>query len=346
MEAALTAVRAPASLFRQGVCEPRHSPCGFIPVRNPGSMLEATDRPHRPLDLAQTIMRRADPDRETSETQIPTPILPQLAVVCLTGSVLMGCVAPIQYARPVHQDPTRAVTLEARYGYGQDGEAFRFTHPFVLTEAQWDRILSRVQIQRRNWVVQIGARSDGPSPAFRDDERRYLARQLTTAFTRARPDEWVLFYLSRATDSGLNEITSGGFFVEGSRLHLVLANFRLPVSMPYVAEQVRRDPLRPSGDTHYDLVAGAHQEVGTHYDWRLSKPLLEHPLALVSELGPMLDGPSPDREALDSGVTPEPGDPGESEVERKFRTLDRLLQKGLITQDEYARKRQELLNDL
>ncbi len=309
-------------------------------------MLEPMDRSGQPIDPGPTITHGADQGVETPAVEPSTPALSWIVMALLTVCSLVSCAAPIQYTRPIHEDSTRAVTLEARYGYGQEGAAFRFAHPLVLTEAQWQRILGRVQMVRRNWIIQVGAPGAGPSPAFRDDDRAYLAGQLATAFARARPDEWVLFYLSRAAESGLIEITSGGFFVEGSRLHLVLANHRLPASMPYVATQVREDPLRPMGDTYYSLSAGEHQEVRTHHDWRWTKPLLEHPMALVSDLGAILDGPSPDREGSDGGVTPGLSEPSESEAERKFRTLDRLREKGLITEDEYARKRQELLNDL
>lgn len=308
-------------------------------------MREAKDRSQQPIDPGLTSLCTAELGLGTPEEQPPEPRCWRIATVFLAVCILAGCAAPIQHTRPVHEGPTRAVTLEARYGYGQDGAAFRFAHPFRLTEAQWHRVLNRVQIQRRNWIIQIGARDAGPSPAFRDDERAYLARQLTTAFSEARPDEWVLFYLSRATETGLNEITSGGFYAEGARLHLVLANYRLPVSMPFVAEQVRRDPLRPAGDTYFDLVAGAHQEVRTHHDWHLTKPLLEHPMELVSDLSAMLDGFKPHRASLTSDTSPELDKLRESDVERKFRTLDRLRQQGLITEDEYARKRKELLDD-
>lgn len=304
MEARLPAASTPVSLSRRRLCEPLHSPCGSIRVRNVRIM------------------------------------------VFLTVCILAGCAAPIQYTRPVHEDGARAVILEARYGSGQEGEAFRFAHPLVLTEAQWDRILSRVQIQPRNWIIQIGGRHGGPGTAFRDDERAYLATQLATAFARARPDEWVLFYLSRATESGLTEITSGGFFVEGSRLHLVLANYRLPASMPYVAAQVRQDPLRPTGDTYYSLVAGEHQEAGTYRDWRITKPLLQHPMELVSDLDADVVSPEPaqsDAPDIRQRAVTQPDDP---ELERRFRTLERLREHGVITEQEYQTKRRQLLEGL
>lgn len=346
MEAVLTALTVSASRSQKQRCEPLHSPSGSIQVRNTRIMLKPMDRSDQPIDPGLLSRSRAASGPGTRAIQPHTLVLPRLLVVLLTLCLLTGCAAPIQYPRPVHGDKARAVTLEARYGYGQEGAAFRFTHPFVLTQAQWSHLLGLVQVQRRGWIVPIGTRDDGPGLAFRDDERAYLARQLSTAFAKARPDEWVLFYLSRAAESGLREMTSGGLFVEGGRLHVVIANYRLPTSMPHVAERVRRDPLRPMGDTFYSLVAGEHQEVRTHYDWHLSKPLLEHPMALVSDWEALLDEAGEGRERSRGGASPALEELGESETERRFRTLDRLRQQGLITDDEYARKRRELLDDL
>lgn len=309
-------------------------------------MLEPMDRSDQPIDPGPTITHRADPGLQTPAVKPATPALSWIVMAFLTICSLVSCAAPIQYTRPIHEDSTHSVTLEARYGYGQEGAAFRFAHPLVLSEAQWHRILGRVQMVRRNWIIQVGAPGAGPSPAFRDDERTYLAGQLATAFARARPDEWVLFYLSRAAESGLIEITSGGFFVEGSRLHLVLANYRLPASMPYVATQVREDPLRPMGDTYYSLAAGEHQEVRTHHDWRWTKPLLEHPMELVSDLDADVVSPEPER--LDAPGIPQRGvdQPDEPELEQRFRTLERLREHGVITEQEYQTKRRQLIEGL
>lgn len=327
------------------ICDPLHCLFGPIRVSIARRVLGPNDRSDRVMEGGLNTYSRSAPSPGSPRPEAPTPAWYGLVTLMLAAGLLGGCAAPIQYARPIHEDAARAVLLEARYGYGQEGEAFRFSHPLVLTEAQWHHLLGNVRIQPRNWIIQVGARDDGPGPAFREEERAYLAEHLATAFARSRPDEWVLFSLSRTAESSLKEITSGGFFVEGSRLHLVLANYRLPVSMPYVAEQIRRDPLRPSGDTYFDLVAGAHQKVRTRHDWRLTKPLLEHPMELVSDWRAMLQGPRQDRGSSDGGTTPGSGELVESEAERKFRTLDRLLQEGLITEEEYARERQEVLDD-
>ncbi|MBI3292051.1 MAG: SHOCT domain-containing protein [Elusimicrobia bacterium] len=274
----------------------------------------------------------------------------------LAGLVTMlaihGCGGPVRYIRSVNDGPDRYVRLESRYGHGQgygyDGAAMRFTHPLVLGEPDWGKILKGIRVQLRKRLLTIGATEAHPEEAFSESEAQYLARYLAEAFSIARPDEWVVFCLSRQRGEGgtlrggpgVTEMTTGGFFVEGGKFHFVLANYRYAVSIPSVQEQIRDDPLRPAGDAFYDLVPGPHQTarwldtINTQPD--LTKPLRAQLSEMVIEYQPFL--------ALPDEATLAPG--GRPPLEERLRTLQRLRDQGLITEEEYRLKRQNLLDEL
>jgi len=270
----------------------------------------------------------------------------------LTLGAVQGCSGPVRFARAVDGSPEGFVRLEARYGHGQshgyDSAGMPFDHPKSFHLAEVEKILKGIRVQPRKGLLTLGATESGPKEAFTESERRLLAPSLVEALAKARRDEWVLFFLShlRGGDSdhrggpGVTEATSGGFFVEGRQLHFVLANYRHAVSMPSILDQIRDDPLRPAGEAFYELVPRTHQTV-QHWDsikakWDLSKPLRASLSEMAIEYQAALALPD---EPL---RVPE----GRPSVEERLRTLQRLREQGLITEEEYRLKRQKLLDGL
>lgn len=258
--------------------------------------------------------------------------------------VIHGCSGPARYSRAVQEQAHRYVRLEARYGYGHqygyDSAAMRFAHPVSLSEAEWDRLLRAIQIQARKGLLTIGREQAGPSEAFREDERRFLVHGLAEAFSKARADEWVVFYLSRPRErggsSGVVEFSSGGLFVEAGQLHLVLANYRYAASLEFLQEQAKNDPLRPAGEAFYDLVPSTYQSVRPVKMWDMTEPIRTQSVELILEYQALLESP-------DGSVTKPAG--GALLAER-LRILSQLFKEGLITEEEYRLKRQQLLDDL
>ncbi len=266
-------------------------------------------------------------------------------VTLVTASVLtVGCAGPVRYTRTVHESTARYVKLEARYGYGQqhqyDSAAMSFAHPVSLTQTEWARILKQIRIQPRKRLLTIGRKESGPTKAFTESELEYLSQHLAQAFAMARPDEWVVFYLSHTREDGgasaVTEVTTGGFFVKGKQFHLLSANIRYAVSMDSLRKQVHADPLHPAGDGLYDLVPGEHQTVRRVKIWDLTQPIRAQSLELVFDYQASLS--SPDE------TVPEPGPT--APLEERMERLQRLYDKGLITQEEYQLKRQSLLDEL
>lgn len=263
-----------------------------------------------------------------------------------------GCGGPVRYARAVDESPDHFVRLEARYGHGQgygyDGASMPFTHPVAFSQSDVEKILKGIRLQLRKGLLTIGAKETGPKEAFTESERRYLANSLAEAFARARPDEWVVFFLSRPRGQEpdqrggpvVTEVTSGGFYADGAQLRLVLANYRYAVSMPLLLEQIREDPLRPAGEEFYELFAGPHQTVRRldtiNTKWDLTKPVRAHLSEMTIEYQAVLAFP-------DEPVLAPDGRPF---VEERLRALQRLRDQGLITEEEYRDKRKKLLDEL
>lgn len=258
-----------------------------------------------------------------------------------------GCGGPFRYPRDINAGDDRYVRLEARYGHGQDGESMRFAHPIVLSEMDWGRILNRLYVKPHRWVLSISATEATPSPFFNDKDRPYLAKYLAKAFANARPDEWVLFYLSHPRESGITEITSGGFFAEAGRIHLVIANYHSAVSMPFIQQLIWEDPLRPAGETFYDIVPQQYQTLSGDQRWdptklfaaRIPELVIDYTASLIlsGETSSKSD-PSP----FENGLGSDPA----TQLEKSLRTLERLREKGVITEEEYRLKRQGLLEKL
>ncbi len=265
---------------------------------------------------------------------------------------LQGCGGPVRYTRAVKENPEQVVRLEARYGQGQshgyDGAVMPFDHPTAFNRIEMETILRGLRVQLRKSFLTLGAAESGPKEAFTESERRSFAPVLVEAFAKARPDEWVVFFLSHPrggeTDHrggpGVTEVTSGGFLVEGRQLHFLLANYRSAVSMPLILARMRDDPLRPAGEVFYELVPGAHQTVRQFDSIKSTWDPIKSFRAGLSELA--IDYQAARILSDESMRAPDGG----HSAEERLRALQRLRDQGLVTEEEYRLKRQKLLDEL
>lgn len=63
-------------------------------------------------------------------------------------------------------------------------------------------------------------------PAFSESEIEFWAPLFRLALSKATPDELVTFYQSQPLSGMKREVTSGGLFLDGEELHVVLSNYR------------------------------------------------------------------------------------------------------------------------
>ena len=255
--------------------------------------------------------------------------------LCVLGTLaLSSCSQPYLFMRTISEEEHRYVRFQARYGEGQDGVALKFAHPVVLSETEWGHLLSNIIVQEQKKFLAPGAALSAPRSAFDEDERRYLAKHLAEGFQKARPDEWVVFFLSRPREPGVAEIDSGGFFIERERLHLIVANYRQPVSMAFIREQIWNDPLRPAGDSFYDVIAQDHQTLQTARRKDLTQSLLKQVSDLSIDYTAQLHSDGGDGTAVGGSI------------EDRLRMLKRLREQGLISEEQFRNKQERLLERL
>lgn len=273
-------------------------------------------------------------------------------LACMMALLAEGCqtpTPPTRIACGACEDQDRMIRLQS--APHQEGQR-AFTHPFLLSSEDWKFILKTIRVQGQNQVFLFFTTKGEVEAAFTDEEIDYLSATLSRVFAQARPDERVVFALSRSRTSDITEVTSGGWFVNGESLHLVLANYRYAVTMPTVREIVWQDPLWTQAGPSYDLVPGEHQTVlkeegSSRRLFALNLPSLsiEYKQLLLAE---SVSSPTAQKNPSPGQLSPPPSQTSSSSLslEQRLQILKRLKDQGLITDEEYRAKKQQLLDRL
>ncbi|MDH5625671.1 MAG: hypothetical protein OEY21_06155, partial [Nitrospira sp.] len=81
-----------------------------------------------------------------------------------------------------------------------------------------------------------------------------LSAEIADALAQAQYNERVTFYLSEPLTFARRSITSGGLYLQGTELHLLLGNWRIIYGIPaYGMIYDRRYPMRPTAAKGFDL---------------------------------------------------------------------------------------------
>jgi hypothetical protein len=264
-----------------------------------------------------------------------------------------GCMSPGRVARPIDESPDRFVRVEARYGDPRREGPTRFAHPVGLNTEEWARILSHIQVQSYQDRFIFTTAKNPAENAFDSGEIAYLSGKLSEAFARAFPDEWVVFGLSRPRSPQLTEITTGGWFIEGTTLHFVLANYRHGVTKAAVREQMWKDPLRAETKLYVELLPSEYVTTGggkkslTGFLQEGAELSIDYQglLKARAAVRPTIPSPivSPQSPALTPPSKTDPSPPPTQSVEDRLRVLKGLREQGLITEDEYREKKKQIL---
>jgi hypothetical protein len=92
-------------------------------------------------------------------------------------------------------------------------------------------------------------------PAFTDEELALLSVQISEALAEAKYNERVTFYMSQPQTFARRIITTGGLYVQGTELHILLGNWRIIYGIPaYGMIYDRRYPMRPTAAKGFDLM--------------------------------------------------------------------------------------------
>ena len=133
----------------------------------------------------------------------------------LVAMFLGGCETPQFQTIRILDSPDQVVALQAMADpYGGKG----YDHPVSLTKEEMIRILQGVRVER-------GRLSTSGHAAFSDTEIRLFAPHFVKAFEKATNEELVTFFETAKLDEENQITTSGGLYVAGGNLYVVLSNF-------------------------------------------------------------------------------------------------------------------------
>ena len=186
----------------------------------------------------------------------------------------------------------------------------------------------------------------GEASVFTEDQAASLGRDLSAALAKARPDQDVTFQSGGRRgifgDFSRPSYTTGRMFVHEGRLNLILGVVQELPDSDDVSLTLPNDFLYPVGkrakrvEKGWDLRPGAGQLENKRSDW-LSFALESDPAATVQDS----TSASPEQPQFDEARPPEP-----DQAVQRLQVLEDLKSKGLITEQEYRDKRQQILDDL
>jgi len=274
-------------------------------------------------------------------------------VICLLILVGSGCAVsspPTTIVCGTCEGTSRFVRLQKHSSPSVSDSQGGFSHPLKLNSEDWIPILASIRVRA---VVNF-LRKGKEAAAFTPEEVDYLSMTLSRAFAKASPEQWVVFGLSNPSSAYGNHMTTGGWYVEGNLLHLLLPNFHAPVSMVNLRQALDRDPmLNVLEGRRYEFLhtefTHPHKDPG---DQSLLSFLMEETPHLVMDYQRLLPGASDSKEILDEkgkGALLENSDGSvipPSNIEERLATLKQLKDKELITEEDYQRRKKELLNQL
>ncbi len=138
---------------------------------------------------------------------------------------LIGC-SPAQFTTlTIYETPLSFVRLEVDRTLTQ---GTGHSHPSNISSEQMAAVLRGITIQEP--LTRIPFYDDlsvsRTHPAFSDRDISFWAPLLSLALSKATADEIATFYQSMKVSGTSREVTSGGVFVDGDRLHIVLSNLQ------------------------------------------------------------------------------------------------------------------------
>ena len=154
---------------------------------------------------------------------------------------------PHVVTQKVYTDPNREVGLQT---VSESSRGEGFSHPAFLKNADIANVLKGLYVERRSSISLplVGGGESKRYPVFSQNEIAFFAPLLAQGFGLAQPNEVVTFY-ERGEISHLHEVrTSGGLFIQGDVLYVILSNHAAQTEIWQDVEEyhspVRLQPLK------------------------------------------------------------------------------------------------------
>ncbi len=247
---------------------------------------------------------------------------------------------------PVYSQGQVVVSLRSFRKAGS-GAGLRYEHPVTLSSERVAKVLAAVGVEEFSLFKW---RNQGALLVAEDVAQ--LAPRLTEGLRKAAPDQWVYFSVRnvpRSLTFGAVRFSDGIAFVKAGKLNLVIDNISYVENIDM--QPSRLDPRDAATSETTRLIAKSPDVVGAAPALVSGDRWLGHERTnwLVFDLAPAATPPAavaaPATTAAPAGAAsasaPAPLDP-----EERLHKLKDLKDKGLITPEEYEKKRQEILKGL
>lgn len=256
--------------------------------------------------------------------------------------LLAGCAAK-NVTTPIHRDGRVTVWLEHQLDdAGRPVEA-GYRHPATLAPDDAGAVLRSLRVRRDPGVVErlLAPQRDAIEAAFSEDEIELLAPPIAQALAAATSADRVNFRFEHRRGLFRGGTTSGTLFMTEERLQVRLGRYR-HAAPPDVNESRHRldDPLDTRDTTPFKLVIGPFQESAA------DAPEALRERAIAVDYQGLLLATSTEGGGAPAGA-PEAAEPGASgtDLEQRLRTLKRLHDQELISEEDYQAKKAELLRE-
>lgn len=175
----------------------------------------------------------------------------KMAASLIAFPLLWACSAPPILTVTVYESGNQVVRLQAMPD-ANGGKGY--SHPAFLSEETVAAVLSGLFVEEDASLIPLPlavgqSRPGTRSRAFGDAEARFLAPLLVKGLSMATPDELVTFYETEDISRTQRVVNSGGVFVIGEELHIVLSNHATKVNIWQDTDQYeapyRMRPLEP-----------------------------------------------------------------------------------------------------
>jgi Short C-terminal domain len=274
-----------------------------------------------------------------------------LFLFVLVSAVAAACAANRTMTRPVLDDGYTVIRLETWLDDFRKPVPLGFDHPADIGKAEMARILESIRIVQPAGFLSrliLNSKSD-PEPAFTTPEAVQFAKPLSEAFRTAAPDERIVFFLHHQRSLYKGTTTSGVAFVKDKRLNIILGRYLMGNQPGAPDIPVGGKPLPSTNEQDFFAVPGRFQSLIDERKAPGGNEMVFPRRWLVIDYASFLSAPPesaapPSAEPLtEPGNTePAPAAPPMT-LEEKLKTLKDLQEKGLITEEEYNQKKQELL---
>ena len=252
-----------------------------------------------------------------------------IATSCASGP------APTRY---LLDQPDKTVGMEVTYREGSP----EYSHPVTVNPELLDQVLQHIEVQPSSLLDRLTGGSVTIQKAFSEEQRSILIQPLSKALNQATSLETVTFYWATPRDHGLWEVTSGGLYRQDDDLHVVLPNYRQTIPANNPPQTARNHPLAQLGESLHSLKAINPLRQLSHSVaselWSPQTPHFVVPLKALAEIRSPSDLP-----AVTTSIPQ--GEPHEP-IKQRLKNIEELRKEGLLTEQEYQHKRQEILEGL